>query len=72
MNKISKTYYRTKQGTQIYKPQWFHIHESIDDEVLIDALLNNEVSIDNGYTNNQELQISYDVGYIIGVSMCIW
>lgn len=72
MNKISKTYYRTKQGTLIYKPQWFHIHESIDDEVLIDALLNNEVSIDNGYTNNQELQISYDVGYIIGVSMCIW
>lgn len=66
-----KEFYKTKQGTCVYKPAWFHIHKSIDDLILIDALLNNEESIDKGYETKQDLQITFDVGYSIGVSMCI-
>lgn len=64
-------FYITKQGTCIYKPTRFHIHKSIDDRILVDALMNNEASIDEGYLTKQDLQISYNVGYPIGVSMCI-
>ncbi|MCI5647393.1 MAG: hypothetical protein MR299_07025 [Bacteroidales bacterium] len=64
-------FYKTKQGTCIYKPAWFHIHKSIDDQILVDALMNNEISIDEGYVTKQDLQITYNVGYPIGVSMCI-
>lgn len=66
-----KEFYKTKQGTCIYKPAWFHLHKSIDDQVLIEALLNNEASIDAGYEAKQDLQITYDTGYPVGVSMCI-
>lgn len=64
-------FYKTRQGTCIYKPTWFHIHQSIDDQLLVDALMNNEASIDEGYVIKQDLQITYNVGYPIGVSMCI-
>lgn len=64
-------FYKTRQGTCIYKPTWFHIHQSIDDQLLVDALMNNEASIDEGYVTKQDLQITYNVGYPIGVSMCI-
>lgn len=66
-----KVFYKTKLGTSIYKPEWFHIHKSIDDRILIDALMNNEASIDVGYQTKMDLQITYDVGYPVGVSMCI-
>ena len=64
-------FYKTRQGTCIYKPTWFHIHQSIDDQLLVDALMNNEASIDEGYVTKKDLQITYNVGYPIGVSMCI-
>lgn len=64
-------FYKTRQGTCIYKPTWFHIHQSIDDQLLVDALMNNEAAIDEGYVTKKDLQITYNVGYPIGVSMCI-
>ena len=64
-------FYTTKVGTCVFKPPGFHIHESIDDQILIEALMNNEASIDEGYETKQDIQITYNVGYPIGVSMCI-
>lgn len=66
-----RVFYKTKRGTCIYKSEKFHVHKSIDDQLLIEVLLNNEATIDEGFAANQDMQIMYDLGYPIGVSMCV-
>lgn len=64
-------FYKTKRGTCINKTPKFHVHESINDQLLLEVLMNNEATIDEGLAAKQDLQIMYDFGYPIGASMCV-